>query len=303
VQVHFGLPLAPAASVCLTIGSFDGVHLGHQDVIARTRAAAVSDGVASALITFEPHPRCIVDPANCPNSITTLKEKLELIEALGIEHAVVLEFTREVSTLSPSEFMGRVDAGLDVRRVVSGPDFAFGHKRAGNVGWLREHGYRVDVVPAFRLDGEEVHSSEIRSHLTSGEIERANRLLGREFSLGGIVEVGERIGRTLGFPTANLAIESDKLVPGHGVYAGWVRAPLGEFMAAISIGHRPTFGGTQLRIEAYLLDFDGDLYQQWLEVRFKCRIRGGQLRFDTPSELSEQIAKDVEATRQALSRR
>jgi riboflavin kinase/FMN adenylyltransferase len=286
----------------MTIGSFDGVHLGHQDVIQRTRAAAADEGVESALITFEPHPRCVVDPANCPNSITTLKEKLELIAALNVEHVVVLEFTKQVSALAPGEFMDRVSAGFDVRRVVCGPDFAFGHKRAGNVDWLRTHEYRVDVAPPFRLDGEEVHSSDIRSHVTAGEIERANRLLGREFSLGGIVEVGERIGRTLGFPTANLATDSDKLVPGHGVYAGWVSTPVGEFMGALSIGHRPTFGGTQLRIEAYLLDFDGDLYQQWLDVRFVCRIRDGQLRFDTPEELSRQIAKDVEATRAALAR-
>jgi riboflavin kinase/FMN adenylyltransferase len=301
LKVHFGLPATRVAPACLTVGSFDGVHLGHRDVIRRTEDAAAGAGAQSALITFEPHPRCVVDPGNCPKSITTLKEKLEQFEALGVEHVVVLEFNRQVAALSPRGFMDAVEAAFEVRGIVCGADFAFGHKRAGNVDWLRSAGFEVVVVPPFRAGDHEVHSSEIRRHLTAGEIEEANLLLGRQFSLGGIVEVGDRIGRTLGFPTANLAVDPDKLVPGHAVYAGWVRAPAGEFMGALSIGHRPTFGGTQVRVEAHLLDFDGDLYQQWLEVRFACRIRDGQLKFETPEELSEQIARDVEATRRALA--
>jgi riboflavin kinase/FMN adenylyltransferase len=253
------------------------------------------------LVTFEPHPRCVLDPANCPSSITTLKEKLELIEDLGVDHAVVLEFTRRLSELTPAEFMAGLGAGFDVRRVVCGPDFAFGNRRAGTADWLRAHGFAVEVVPALEIDGEEVRSREIRRHVTAGEIEHANLLLGRPFVIAGLVEHGEQVGRTLGFPTVNLAVEAHKLVPANGVYAGWALAAGGEHMCALSVGYRPTFGGRQLRVEGHLLDFDGDLYQQWVELRFACRVRDSQIKFDTPEQLSAQIAADVEATRRALS--
>ena len=302
MRVHFELPSQQVAAAWLTIGSFDGVHLAHREVVRRLLDAAQHEQAGSALITFEPHPRCVVDPANCPSSITTLREKLDQLGRLGVEHAVVLEFTRSLAAQSPDEFMDHVGRAFEVRGIVCGPDFAFGHRRAGTIAWLRDHGYAVEVVPAFRVDGDEVHSSEIRSLLTSGEVERANRLLGREFSIAGLVEPGDRIGRTLGYPTINLGVEPNKLVPGHGVYAGWVRVDEGEYMGALSIGYRPTFGGTDLRVEAFLLDFEGDLYQHRVEVRFVCRIRDGQVRFDTPQQLAEQIAKDVEATRRALKR-
>jgi len=300
VEVHFGFPTAGVGPACVTIGSYDGVHLAHQRIIERTLAAAAETGSQAALVTFEPHPRCVLDPSNCPGSITTLKEKLELIEDLGVHHAVVLEFTRRLSERGPDEFMAGLRAGFDVRRVVCGPDFAFGHKRAGTAEWLRSHGYEIDVVPAFRLEGEEVRSSEIRRHVTAGEIERADRLLGRPFTIAGLVEHGEQVGRTLGFPTVNLSVEAHKLVPANGVYAGWARAAGAEHMSALSIGYRPTFGGRQLRVEGHLLDFDGDLYQQWVELRFVCRIRDSQIRFDTAEQLARQIAEDVEATRRAL---
>ena len=284
----------------MTIGSYDGVHLGHQRIIRRTLAAAAETGSDSVLVTFEPHPRCVLDPANCPSSITTLKEKLELVEDLGVGHAVILEFTRRLSELTPAEFMAELAKGFEVRRVVSGPDFAFGHKRAGTADWLRSNGYDVDVVPVLDVGGEEVRSSEIRRHVTAGEIERANQLLGRSFAIAGLVEHGEQVGRTLGFPTVNLAVEPHKLVPANGVYAGWALAAGAEHMCALSVGYRPTFGGRQLRVEGHLLDFEGDLYQQWVELRFVCRIRDSQIKFDTPEELSAQIAADVEATRRAL---
>ena len=284
----------------MTIGSYDGVHLAHQRIIERTRAAGVETDSDSVLVTFEPHPRCVLDPANCPSSITTLKEKLELVEDLAVDHTVVLEFTRRLSELPPAEFMGGLGAGFEVRRVVCGPDFAFGHKRAGNVAWLRSSGYEVDEVPVFKADGEEVRSSAIRRHLIAGEIERGNQLLGRPFAIAGLVEHGEQVGRTLGFPTVNVAVEPHKLVPAHGVYAGWALAAGGEHMCALSIGYRPTFGGRQLRVEGHLLDFDGDLYQQWVELRFVCRLRDSQIKFESAEELSTQIAKDVEATRRAL---
>jgi riboflavin kinase/FMN adenylyltransferase len=287
--------------VALTVGSFDGVHLGHLDVIAHAVRGATWAKGESALITFEPHPRCVLDPANCPQSITTLQEKLALIGAAGIDHAIVLRFDRELSALSPQEFIDRLAASMEIRRWVIGFDFAFGRGRTGNVEWLRNHGHDVDVIPPFKIDGRDLHSSEIRRLITAGEVDQANRLLGREYSMSGPVESGDHVGRQLGFPTANIGIEPNKLVPALGAYAGKVRAPEGEFVAALSVGYRPTFGGTQLRVEAFLLDFEGDLYQQRLELRF-LRYLHPDIKFATPGDLVRQLKQDVADTRRIVTR-
>ncbi|TMC89618.1 MAG: FAD synthetase family protein, partial [Chloroflexi bacterium] len=157
--------------MAVTVGSFDGVHLGHADVIRRTVAAAGQAEAQPALITFEPHPRCVLDPANCPQSITTLQEKLTLLEAAGIEHAIVLTFDRALSSLSPSEFVDRLKAVMDLRRWVVGFDFAFGRQRAGNSEWLRSNGFEVDVVPPFTFEGKSLHSSDIRRLVNIGDLE------------------------------------------------------------------------------------------------------------------------------------
>jgi riboflavin kinase / FMN adenylyltransferase len=285
--------------VALTIGSFDGVHHGHIDVIQHVVAAAKTDSSQPALITFEPHPRCVLDPANCPQSITTLQEKLALIEAAGVEHAIVLRFDRELASLSPQEFIDRLAKVMDLRRWVIGYDFAFGRGRIGNAQWLREHGHQVDVVPPFKIDGRDLHSSEVRRLITAGEVTEANRLLGREYSMGGPVEAGEKVGRRLGFPTANIGVEPNKLIPALGAYAGRARSPEGEFVAALSVGYRPTFGGTQLRVEAFLLDFEGDLYQQRLELRF-VRYLHPDIKFPSTDELVTQLKQDVADTRRIV---
>jgi riboflavin kinase/FMN adenylyltransferase len=283
----------------MTIGSFDGVHLGHAAVLAMTIEAARAESAQPTLITFEPHPRCVLDPANCPQSITTLQEKLALIEAHGIEHAIVLRFDRALSALSPQEFVDQLAGVMEMRRWVIGFDFAFGRERSGNVDWLRDHGYKVDVVPPFLIDGKALHSSDVRRLVTIGEMEMANRLLGREYSMSGPVEAGDRIGRTLGFPTANIGIEPNKLVPALGAYAGRAKAPEGDFIAALSVGYRPTFGGTQLRVEAFLLDFEGDLYQQRLELRF-IRYLHPDIAFPTVADLVQQLKRDVAETRRIV---
>ncbi len=283
----------------LTVGSFDGVHLGHVDVIGRTVAAAKSDGAQATLLTFEPHPRCVLDPANCPQSITTLQEKLALIEGLGIEHAIVIRFDRALSSLSPQEFLDLLAPVMDVRRWVVGFDFAFGRERRGNAEWLRAHGHSVEVVPPFTLNGKDLHSSDVRRLVTLGEIEEANRLLGREYSMAGPVEAGDKVGRRLGFPTANIGIEPNKLVPALGAYAGRTIADEGKFIAALSVGYRPTFGGTQLRVEAFLLDFEGDLYQQRLELHF-VRYLHPDITFPTTDDLVQQLRKDVADTRRIV---
>ena len=301
MQVHLGLPTPPIGPVALTVGSFDGVHLGHLDVIRHTVRAAEDVKGQSALITFEPHPRCVLDPANCPQSITTLQEKLALIGAAGIDHAIVLRFDRELSALSPQEFLDRLSASMEMRRWVIGFDFAFGRGRTGNAEWLRNHGHAVDVIPPFKINGRELHSSDVRRLITGGEVEEASRLMGREYAMAGPVEAGDRVGRRLGFPTANIGIEPNKLVPALGAYAGRAKAPDGDFVAALSVGYRPTFGGTQLRVEAFLLDFEGDLYQRRLELRF-VRYLHPDIKFPTPEDLVRQLRQDVADTRRIVSR-
>ena len=286
--------------MALTVGSFDGVHLGHLDVIGHAVRAAREANAQPALITFEPHPRCVLDPANCPQSITTLQEKLALISAAGIEHANVMRFDRELSSLSPQEFVDRLALSMEVRRWVIGFDFAFGRGRTGNAEWLRSHGHDVQVIPPFQIDGHDLHSSEIRRLVRAGDVEAANRLLGHDFSMSGPVEAGAQVGRQLGFPTANISPEPNKLVPALGAYAGRVIAPEGEFVAALSVGYRPTFGGTQLRVEAFLLDFEGDLYQQRLELRF-VKYLHPDIKFPNPGELVQQLKRDVAETRRIVA--
>ena len=293
--------MSPIGPVTLTVGSFDGVHLGHVDVIRRTVAAAVADGAQPALMTFEPHPRCVLDPANCPQSVTTLQEKLALVESLGIEHAIVIRFDRALAALSPQEFTDLLASAMDVRRWVIGFDFAFGRERLGNAEWLRTNGYAVDVVPPFTVNGKELHSSDLRRLITLGEMEEATHLLGREYSMAGPVEAGDKVGRRLGFPTANIGIEPNKLVPALGAYAGRAIAQEGGFIAALSVGYRPTFGGTQLRVEAFLLDFEGDLYQQRLELSF-VRYLHPDITFPTTDDLVLQLRRDVADTRRIVKR-
>lgn len=268
-------------------------------MIRRTVDAALVQGALPALMTFEPHPRCVLDPANCPQSVTTLQEKLALVESMGIEHAIVIRFDRALMALSPQEFIALITPVMEVQRWVVGFDFAFGRERRGNAEWLRANGHAVDVVPPFTLNGKELHSSDVRRLVTLGEMEEATRLMGREYSMAGPVEAGDKIGRRLGFPTANIGIEPNKLVPALGAYAGRAIAQEGQFIAALSVGYRPTFGGTQLRVEAFLLDFEGDLYQQRLELRF-VRYLHPDITFPNPDELVQQLRRDVADTRQIV---
>ena len=275
------------------------MHLGHADVIRRTVAAASQSGAAPALITFEPHPRCVLDPANCPQSITTLQEKLALLEAAGVEHAIVLRFDRALASLGPQEFIEMLGSQMDIKHWVIGFDFAFGNQRRGNAAWLREHGHEVDVVPPFTFEGKALHSSDIRRLINIGDVHEANRLLEREYAMAGPVEAGDQVGRRLGFPTANIAVEPNKLIPALGAYAGRAITDGKEFVAALSVGYRPTFGGTQLRVEAFLLDFEGDLYQHRLDLRF-IRYLHPDIRFDSPAELVVQLKRDVTDTRRIV---
>jgi riboflavin kinase / FMN adenylyltransferase len=299
MQTHRGVPARPLGPAVITIGSFDGVHLAHQRLFRQVVEDAGADA-APVAVTFEPHPRCVLQPDHCPRLLTVFDEKAALIEANGLSDLVVIPFDRNFSQKSPAEFMAWLSDGMEVTEVVAGYDFVFGRQRAGNSVWLRERGYRVVEVPQVEVDGRLVHSSAVRGLVGSGEVGAAAELLGRHYSLHGVVVEGHKRGRELGFPTANLAVDRDKAVPGPSAYAGWARTPWGEHMAAVSVGHQPTFGGGDLSIEAHLLDFDANLYGQDVEVRFVQRLHP-DIRFPTVAALVEQIGQDVDDTRRLLA--
>jgi riboflavin kinase/FMN adenylyltransferase len=289
--------------VVLTIGSFDGVHRGHTALLDAAGGAARQSGAETALLTFDPHPRCVLDPPRCPRSLTTLAEKRSLLAARSLDRMVVLAFNREVSGWGAEQFCDLLLEAFDIRVLLVGHDFALGHKRQGDVAFLREygrrHGFEVEQVGAVTVGEEAVSSSLIRSALGEGDVSRAAELLGRPFFMDATVEHGEEVGRHLGFPTANLSIAADKCLPAPGVYAMWVRVDGAWRAAATNVGYRPTFGGDRLTVEAYLLDFSGDLYDREVRAVFVERLRE-ERAYPSVDELVTQIGRDVADVRSLL---
>jgi riboflavin kinase / FMN adenylyltransferase len=291
--------VAPGGGTAVTIGAYDGVHRGHQFVIGQLRRMAADGGLASVVLTFDRHPASVVRPESAPLLLTDLDQKLEILASTGVDSTVVLRFDHARSQEEPEDFVRTVlvDA-LRARVVVVGEDFHFGRQRRGNVGLLREMGaslgFEVAHVPL--LDG--ISSTAVRRLLGAGDVVGAAELLGRPHEVRGVVERGDQRGRELGYPTANVAVPPDILLPAPGIYAGWYG---GERAAAISVGRRPTFhdGEGPVVLEAYLLDFDGDLYGQQARVSFVRRLREEE-RYDSTEALVAQMARDVEATRAAL---
>jgi riboflavin kinase/FMN adenylyltransferase len=272
------------ADRAVAIGTFDGVHLGHRRVLN----AAVDAGLTPTVVTFQPHPRTAL--GNRVELLTTLERRLELIGASGITDALVLEFTLELAALEPEEFAERVLWEIGTRVVVAGEGFRFGRGRRGDIELLRDEGFDVHPVPLV----EGVSSSHIRRMLKAGEVDAAARLLGRPAEVDGTVVTGDARGGTLGFPTANLGVDPELLVPRTGIYAG----AAGEHRAAVSVGMNPHYGGEELRVEAFLLDFEGDLYGRRLIVELWRRLRDERV-FPSEVELVAQISRDVEETRAA----
>ena len=266
------------------IGTFDGVHLGHRAVLDAARAM----GLTATAITFDPHPRTVVGTG--VELLTTLERRLELLGMAGMDEALVVRFDDALSQLSPAQFAERYLGAAGVTAVAAGMGFRFGHRRAGDLDLLAELGYEVLPVPLV----EGASSSAIRDLLRAGEVERAARALGRPAELDGVVVAGEARGAGLGFPTANLDIDDGVLVPANGIYAG---SALGH-PAAISIGTNPHYAGTERTVEAFVLDFQGDLYGQRLVVEVWERLRDEQA-FASEAALVEQIGRDVERTRAA----
>src|SRR5436190_4009319 len=279
------LPDAKRRSRHVAIGTFDGVHVGHRLVI---------EG-ADTVLTFEPHPLSVLHPDAAPKLIMPFEIKRDVIEGLGVDELVIIPFDREFSTIPPEEFCSRILVQtLGAERVSVGENFRFGAKAKGDPEMLasREE-FNARVVPLVEVDGEIVSSSRVRSLVAAGEVEAATRCLGAPFLLEGTVVEGDGRGRTLGFPTANLIPSDDLVSPGHGVYAGFANGR----PAAVNVGVRPTFEtGRGLLVEAYLIDFDGDLYGKTLRIAFISRLRG-ERRFAGVEELIEQMHLDVEEAR------
>lgn len=288
----------------LTIGTFDGVHRGHQHLFRCLKEEAKARSLLTAAITFRNQPRSVLVPDAKVEYITPWPERKALIKAQGVDHLVALDFTRKLSLLKAREFVNLLVQNLRMKVLVVGPDFALGHKRAGDIPTLRalgdEMGFRVEVVKPEVNDGQPIRSRVLRKLITDGDVVAAAEMLGRPFSLRGVVAEGDRRGRELGFPTANLALEPGFLVPGDGIYATWAIIKGARRQSATSIGVRPTFGAGSRCVEAYIMDFDDDLYGEAIALEFVCRLRD-ELSFSTVAGLIEQMERDVEQARAVLT--
>lgn len=290
----------------VTLGKFDGVHRGHQYLISELRRAAAERGFDAVVITFHPHPITVIRPGTKIEYLMSLEERVDLLREQGVASVVPLTFTSELAQFSAREFVGLLREQLDMRLLVAGPDFALGRGREGTVDVLRalgaELGYDVHVVEQMAADGLPLRSSAVRAALAEGNIAELAKLLGRPFSLEGPVVRGQQRGRTIGFPTANLAVGADRALPAFGVYA--VRVSLGEaqYDGVANVGRRPTFDDGPPSVETHVLDYDGgDLYGVHLRIELIERLRG-ERKFAGVDELVAQIRLDCEQAREALAR-
>jgi len=293
--------IAPGRPSAVTVGVFDGVHRGHRHLVAALLEEARGESLAAVVITFNPHPRTVLRPGAAIAYLTSLEERVELLQSLGLDAVGVLAFTSELAQLEPREFLGLLMDELDMRLLLVGPDFAFGRNRAGTLEVSREIGeklgFRVEMAPMLNEGGEKVGSTAVREALAMGDVSRVTQLLGRPFSLRGPVVKGDGRGRELGFPTANIAVGLDHALPAYGIYVSRVYVREAAYEACTSIGVRPTFGtAEQPTVEAFILDFDGGVYGEELRIDLLERLRGEE-RFENADELIAQMHKDVDQTR------
>lgn len=297
--------LTPDTPVALTVGVFDGIHQGHQHLIRQTARAAAAVGGKAGMITFWPHPLEVLHPERPVRYLTMLEEKLELLARLGtLDLVVVLPFTPALARTSAGDFIDLLSNHLALRVLVEGADFVFGHNREGNMAFLsaygQTHGFEVQTIDLQVADQQRISSTSIRALLADGQVEAAMTLLGRPYSARGLVMQGDQRGRLLGFPTANLEIHPQKILPADGVYAVRVRVDDMMYDGAANIGVRPTVDGTRHLTEVHVLDMQRDLYGKHLEISFIARLRG-ERRFAGLDALQAQIAADVQQARAALS--
>jgi riboflavin kinase/FMN adenylyltransferase len=284
--------------VVATIGNFDGVHLGHQAILASVIEAAKARSTPSLLISFDPHPLAVVAPSRRPKLLQTRRQRMDGLEATGLDGMLLLPFDRELAALTGEEFFAAfLSARIRFAAVHVGRNFRFGRARSGDIRLLESIGaglgFSVVAVPPVAVDGETVSSSSIRTAIEEGDVTLAAAMLGRPFALTGEVVRGQGRGRTLEFPTANLAVENET-IPRNGVYVTETLVLASSFPSITNVGIRPTFGGSQLTVETHLIDADEDLYGERLELRFLARLRD-ERAFAGPTELSDQIARDQAA--------
>lgn len=288
----------------LSIGQYDGVHLGHQKLIAETVRQAAEMQLPALVLTFDPHPREVLKPGSHPPILTPLRRKAELIEQCGVDALCVVPFTRAFAKVAPQEFVHEVlVTRLHAAKVIVGKNFTFGHKAAGNVEILADlgstFGFEVEALNLVNEGQHTISSTYIRSCVDAGDMTAATAALGRPHRIEGLVVRGDMRGRGLGFPTANLRPPMYSAIPADGVYAGWMTVRGQARPAAISVGTNPTYSGTERRVESFLLDFDGDLYGEQVQVDFVERIRG-MVKFTSSEELVVEIENDVAQTRRIL---
>ena len=302
MQVFRTIPERAVSGTVLAIGNFDGVHLGHRALLERLTAKARELGLPAAVMSFEPHPRELFAPDQAPARLTALREKISLLEGHGVDHAYILHFTRQLAQLTAQEFIDDgLIRGLDVRHLVIGDDFRFGKGRVGNFAMLQAagqaHGFGVEAMHTIEVDGERVSSSAVREALAGGDLEHAARLLGRPYCISGRVIHGNKVGRKIGFPTANIQLKRRR-APLSGVFAVTVSGVDKRHLpGAASLGVRPTLGaGLRPVLEVHLLDFDQQIYGSHVTVHFLHKLRD-EAKYASFDELTAQIARDVETTR------
>ena len=296
--------VAPAKHTAITIGTFDGVHLGHQHLLRHLKSSAIHHGLIPGVLTFRNHPRSVLNPEAGIKYITSLEERTACLRGEGIDLVVGLDFTEDLSKLSAREFSALLVDLLKMRGLIVGPDFAMGHKRAGTIPVLEQLGFEMDfwvqVVDPVLLNEKPVRSSAVRSAIIRGDVAVAAQLLGRTYSLTGTVVYGERRGTQLGFPTANLRLDPTTLAPEDGIYATWAIIDGKRCLSATNVGVRPTFGSGPKTVEAFIMDFDQNIYGKTLTLEFISRLRE-ELNFSTVDELIQQMKLDVDQARMVLT--
>ncbi len=288
----------PAASTILTIGNFDGVHLGHQSLFSLVKDVAAREGKKAVALTFQPHPLKLIFPERRLFLITPLDKKIQLIGKTGIDALVCAPFTQEFADLSAADFARQIIVErLGAHTVIVGDDYRFGRDREGDIKLLAEFGlemgFKTVIAPPFIVDGKVVSSTRVRQHIMAGEVMSAARLLGRHYSVEGVVRTGKNRGRELGFPTANIRSEAE-LYPREGVYAVLVEYGGRRWQGVVSIGYNPTFGDTGLTVEVHILNFSRDLYGEMIKIIFLERLRD-TIAFAETAGLQAQIASDIRA--------
>ena len=289
--------LSPEKDTLLTIGVFDGVHLGHKYLISQLTERARQEGLLSGVVTFRQHPLELLSPQTKPLFLTTITERVNLLKNEGVEVIITLPFTPELAQLNARQFVGLLKKYLKMHGLIIGPDFALGHNREGNADTLsklgRDMDFSVTVISPIMINGEVVSSTAIRKALASGDLKRVVKLIGRSFSLQGRVTTGAgRGGSQLGFPTVNLDVDIKQALPADGVYATWAEIDNKAYQSVTNIGRRPTFGGNERTIETYILNYYGNLYGHELKIDIVERLRD-EKQFENVDELKKQIAEDV----------